>query len=48
MKGICMRKFDYAKTSKKMLTPEIVQLLTSLHEHKGRQDLFVEAHVDEL
>ena len=43
-----MRKFDYEKTSKKLLTPEIVQLLTSLHEHKGRQDLFVEAHIDEL
>ena len=43
-----MRRFDYAKTSEKLLTPEIVQMLTSLHEHKGRQDLFVEAHIDEL
>ena len=43
-----MRKFDYAKTSQKLLSPEIVQLLTSLHEHKGRQDLFIEAHIDEL
>lgn len=43
-----MRRFDYAKASKKLLTPEIVQMLTSLHEHKGRQDLFVEANIDEL
>lgn len=43
-----MRRFDYAETSKKLLTPEIVQMLTSLHEHKGRQDLFLEAHIDEL
>lgn len=48
MKEICMRRFDYAKASKKLLTPEIVQMLTSLHEHKGRQDLFVEANIDEL
>ena len=48
MKEIYMRKFDYAKTSQKLLSPEIVQLLTSLHEHKGRQDLFIEAHIDEL
>ena len=43
-----MRRFDYGKTPEKLLTPEIVQMLTSLHEHKGRQDLFVEAHIDEL
>ncbi len=43
-----MRRFDYVETSKKLLTPEIVQMLTSLHEHKGRQDLFLEAHIDEL
>ena len=43
-----MRKFDFLKNSEKLLTPEIVQLLGSIHEHKGKQELFVEANVDEL
>jgi len=32
-----MRNFDYQNTLAKLLTPEIVQLLTSIHEHKGKQ-----------
>lgn len=32
----------------KMLTPEIVGMLTKIHEFKGEQNLFVEAHADEL
>ena len=36
-----MRKFDFLKNSEKLLTPEIVQLLGSIHEHKGKQELFV-------
>lgn len=43
-----MRIFDYAKTPSQLLTPEIVQMLGKIHEHKGKQDLFVEANVDEL
>ncbi len=43
-----MRTFDYAKTPSQLLTPEIVQMLGKIHEHKGKQDLFVEANVDEL
>ena len=31
-----------------MLTPEIVQMVSSIHEHKGKQELFLEANVDEL
>ena len=43
-----MRKFDYTKKAEKLLTAEIVQMLSTIHEHKGRQDLFLEAHMDEL
>ena len=36
-----MRKFDYVAAPKKLLTPEIVQMMGSLHEHKGKQELFL-------
>lgn len=34
-----MRQFDYTKKWKKMLTPEIVRYLTTIHEYKGEQRL---------
>jgi Fic family protein len=40
--------FDYINTPKTLLTPDIVAMLTSIHEHKGKQELFVEAHADAL
>ena len=43
-----MHIFDYKKTPDRLLTPEIVELVASIHEHKGRQDLFLEANRDEL
>lgn len=43
-----MRKIDYAEKWKDLLTPEIVPLLTKIHEFKGEQTLFIEAHADEL
>lgn len=43
-----MRNFDYTKTPEKLLTPEIVQMVASIHEHKGKQKLFLEANIDEL
>lgn len=43
-----MRAFDYRKVPEKLLTPEIVQMIASIHEHKGKQELFLEANVDEL
>lgn len=43
-----MKVFDYQNAPEKLLTPEIVRLLTSIHEHKGKQELFIEAHADEL
>lgn len=43
-----MRNFDYIKAPEALLTPEIVQMIGSIHEHKGKQELFLEANVDEL
>ena len=43
-----MRKFDYKQVPEQLLTPEIVQMIASIHEHKGRQELFLEANIDEL
>ena len=43
-----MRSFDYTETSQKLLTLEIVQMLNTIHEYKGRQDLFLGADIDEL
>ncbi len=43
-----MREINYKKRWKELLTPEIVFLLTKIHEFKGEQSLFMEAHVDEL
>lgn len=43
-----MRSFDYIKVPEKLLTPEIVQMIASIHEHKGKQELFLEANLDEL
>ena len=43
-----MRCFDYITSPVRLLTPEIVQMVGSIHEHKGKQELFLEANVDEL
>lgn len=43
-----MRDFDYITSPAKLLTPEIVQMVGSIHEHKGKQELFLEANIDEL
>ena len=37
--GVQMRIFEYKAICEKLLTPEIVSLLTGIHEYKGRQDL---------
>lgn len=41
-----MRDFNF--DTRPLLTPEIVRLLTEIHECKGKQELYVEAHVDVL
>jgi len=43
-----MRTLNYKKTYQKLLTPEIVSYLAQIHEQKGQQNLFIEAHKDEL
>ncbi len=43
-----MRYFDYKNVPEKLLTPEIVQMIGNIHEHKGKQELFLEADIDEL
>lgn len=43
-----MRDYNYREKWKKLLTPEIVKKLTLIHEYKGEQRLFIEAHKDEL
>ena len=48
MKEIGMKSFDYEKEPMALLTPDSVKILTSIHEHKGKQDLFIEAHADAL
>ena len=43
-----MRSLNYKDTYQKLLTPEIVSYLAQIHEQKGQQNLFVEAHKDAL
>lgn len=43
-----MHKFDYKETPKQLLTPDIVNMLTSLHEFRGKQELYIEAESDVL
>lgn len=43
-----MRDYNYTEKWKKMLTPEIVSILTQIHEYKGEQALFIEAKADTL
>ena len=43
-----MHEFDFINRPKELLTPEVVALLTRLHECRGRQELFIEAEPDVL
>ncbi len=43
-----MRNYNYQNKWQKLLTPEIVSLLTQIHEYKGEQTLFIEAKADTL
>ncbi len=36
-----MRAFDYKKEPEKLLTPEVVRLLTEMHEYKGKQSFLL-------
>lgn len=43
-----MRNCSYMIKWEKLLIPEIVSLLTTIHEFKGRQSLFIEVNSDKL
>jgi Fic family protein len=43
-----MHEFDFLNRPKDLLTPEVVSILTCLHECRGRQELFIEAEADVL
>jgi len=43
-----MRVYDYNQKWKALLTPEIVTMLSQIHEFKGEQSLFIEAQSDTL
>ncbi|MDM8292033.1 Fic family protein [Faecalicoccus pleomorphus] len=43
-----MKNYSYLESWNKLLTPEVVSLLTSIHEFKGEQNLFIEANADKL
>lgn len=43
-----MHIFDYKDTPKHLLTPDIVNMLSSLHEFRGKQELYIEAESDVL
>lgn len=43
-----MRNYNYKNKWQKLLTPEVVSLLTQIHEYKGEQTLFIETKADTL
>ena len=43
-----MREFCYRKEYEKLLSSDVVALLSAIHEYRGRQALFVEAKPDAL
>lgn len=43
-----MRNYNYKDKWQKLLTPEVVSLLTQIHEFKGEQTLLIEAKADTL
>lgn len=43
-----MRIFDYKDAPDKLLTPEMVQMLSRIHEYRGRQDLLIKSCEKEL
>lgn len=45
---IKVRVFNYTKKWTDVLTPEIIMLLTQIHEYKGKQDLCLDAKEDVL
>ena len=43
-----MREFNYKSHYRELLQPDIVKLISQIHEYKGEQTLFIEAKADTL
>lgn len=43
-----MKYFDYTSVRTELYTPEIVNLLSAIHEYRGKQELFISAQPDIL
>lgn len=43
-----MRTFDYSKMPEELFTPEIINLISKIHEYKGKQDLYIASKPDIL
>lgn len=43
-----MRKFDYSNLPTELMAPEFMNLVSAIHEYKGKQELFIEAKPDIL
>ena len=48
LKGGIMRIYNYKNKWEQFLTPDIVSMLTQIHEYKGKQNLFIESSTDAL
>ena len=43
-----MKSFDYSKIPDELLNAEIMNLISQIHEYKGKQELYIEAKPDVL
>ena len=46
--GVVMRDYNYQEKWEKLLTPQVVRYLTTIHEFKGEQKLIASRHADIL
>ena len=43
-----MKEFNYLEINQELYTTEVVNLLSAIHEYKGKQEIFMEAQPDVL
>ena len=48
LKGGIMRSYNYENKWEQFMTPDIVSMLTQIHEYKGKQNLFIESSAEAL
>jgi len=46
--GLAVREFDYTKVPNELMNHELINLVSAIHEYKGKQELFIEAKPDVL